>query len=77
MVLLLHTGHIVWVAPTPVGHVPEGQRLETLSVESGGLYGPTHSPADLIEEATGSPPSPDAFVEYLRDKVERLYGVTA
>ena len=34
-------------------------------------------PADLIEEATGSPPSPDAFVEYLRDKVERLYGVTA
>ena len=34
-------------------------------------------PADLIEEATGSPPSPDAFVEYLQDKVERLYGVTA
>ena len=33
-------------------------------------------PAALIEEATGSPPSPDAFVEYLRDKVERLYGLT-
>ncbi|MEE2625191.1 MAG: carboxypeptidase M32, partial [Candidatus Thermoplasmatota archaeon] len=32
-------------------------------------------PAELIEEATGSPPSPDAFVEYLRDKVGRLYGV--
>ena len=34
-------------------------------------------PADLIEEATGSSPSPDAFVEYLRDKVGRLYGVSA
>ena len=34
-------------------------------------------PAALIEEATGSPPSPDAFVTYLRDKVERLYGVSA
>ena len=33
--------------------------------------------ADLVEEATGSPPSPDAFVEYLRDKVGRLYGVSA
>ena len=33
-------------------------------------------PAALIEEATGSPPSPDAVVEYLRDKVERLYGLT-
>ena len=34
-------------------------------------------PAALIEEVTGSPPSPDAFVTYLRDKVERLYNVTA
>jgi len=34
-------------------------------------------PAALIEEATGSPPSPDAFVAYLRDKIERLYGVSA
>ena len=34
-------------------------------------------PADLIEEATGNPPSPDAFVDYLKDKVERLYGVSA
>ena len=34
-------------------------------------------PADLIEEATGFPPSPDAFVDYLKDKVERLYGVSA
>ena len=33
-------------------------------------------PADLIEEATGSPPTPDAFVDYLRDKVERLYGIS-
>jgi carboxypeptidase Taq len=34
-------------------------------------------PADLIKEATGSLPSPDAFVEYLKDKVEQLYGVSA
>ncbi len=34
-------------------------------------------PADLIEEATGSAPSPDAFVRYLTTKVERLYGVSA
>ncbi len=34
-------------------------------------------PADLIEEATGSPPSPDAFVSYLSSKVESLYGVSA
>ena len=34
-------------------------------------------PAVLIEEVTGSPPSPDAFVDYLRDKVELLYGVSA
>jgi carboxypeptidase Taq len=34
-------------------------------------------PAALIEEVTGSPPSPDAFVDYLRDKVELLYGVSA
>ena len=34
-------------------------------------------PADLIEEATGSPPSPDAFVRYLSSKVESLYEVTA
>ena len=34
-------------------------------------------PADLIEEATGKAPSPDAFVRYLSSKVERLYGVIA
>jgi len=34
-------------------------------------------PADLIEEATGSAPSPDAFVRYLSSKVERLYGISA
>ena len=32
-------------------------------------------PADLIIEATGTPPSPEAFVDYLRNKVERLYGI--
>mgnify|MGYP001156880588 FL=1 len=34
-------------------------------------------PAALIEEATGSPPSPDAFVTYLKDKIESLYGIKA
>ena len=34
-------------------------------------------PAAVIEEASGSPPSPDAFVDYLSSKVERLYEVTA
>jgi carboxypeptidase Taq len=34
-------------------------------------------PTDLIEEATGSAPSPDAFVRYLSSKVEKLYGVSA
>lgn len=34
-------------------------------------------PADLIEEATGAPPSPDAFVRYICTKVEHLYGVSA
>jgi len=34
-------------------------------------------PAQLIEEATGSPPSPDAFVRYLSFKIEELYGVKA
>ncbi len=34
-------------------------------------------PAALIEEATGSPPSPDAFVDYRRNKTEGLYEVTA
>ena len=32
-------------------------------------------PAELIEEATGSPPSPEAFVDYLSNKVKRLYSV--
>ena len=34
-------------------------------------------PAELIEEATGDSPSPDAFVRYLGSKIERLYGVKA
>ena len=34
-------------------------------------------PADLVEKASGSPPTPDAFVDYLHDKVKRLYGVTS
>ena len=32
-------------------------------------------PAELIEEATGSPPSPEAFVEYLDNKVRLLYSI--
>jgi len=34
-------------------------------------------PAELIEEATGKAPSPDAFIGYLNSKIERLYGLTA
>ena len=34
-------------------------------------------PAQLIEEATGAAPSPDAFVRYLGSKIERLYGIKA
>ena len=34
-------------------------------------------PSALIEEATGSPPSPDDFVEYLQDKMEYLYELTS
>ncbi|HIH67118.1 MAG TPA: carboxypeptidase M32, partial [Candidatus Thalassarchaeaceae archaeon] len=34
-------------------------------------------PAELIKEATGQDPSPDAFIRYLGSKVERLYGVSA
>ena len=32
-------------------------------------------PADLIKEATGSPPSPEAFVDYLANKVRVLYSI--
>tara|TARA_Y100001954_G_scaffold102816_1_gene111882 strand:- start:575 stop:2110 length:1536 start_codon:yes stop_codon:yes gene_type:complete len=32
-------------------------------------------PAELIEEACGTPPSPEAFVEYLKRKVTLLYGI--
>ncbi|MDP6098872.1 MAG: carboxypeptidase M32 [Candidatus Thalassarchaeaceae archaeon] len=32
-------------------------------------------PADLIEEATGEQPKPDAFVTYLADKIGTLYGL--
>jgi carboxypeptidase Taq len=35
------------------------------------------SPAELIEEATGQPPTPQPFIDYLRAKIERLYGVNA
>ena len=34
-------------------------------------------PADLMEEATGEQPKPDAFVTYLADKISSLYGVSA
>ena len=34
-------------------------------------------PAELIKEATGQDPSPDAFIRYLGSKFERLYGVSA
>ena len=35
------------------------------------------SPAELIEEATGQPPTPQPFIDYLAAKIERLYGVNA
>ncbi|MEE2812200.1 MAG: carboxypeptidase M32, partial [Candidatus Thermoplasmatota archaeon] len=35
------------------------------------------SPSDLIEEATGELPSPQPFIDYLREKIERLYGISA
>jgi len=34
-------------------------------------------PADLMEEATGEKPKPDAFVEYLADKIGSLYGISS
>jgi len=39
------------------------------------LRGSILMPAELVEEATGSPPTPDAFVDYLNAKIERLYGI--
>ena len=35
------------------------------------------TPAELVEEATGRPPSPNDFVEYLKQKVEKLYDLAA
>jgi len=35
------------------------------------------SPAELVEEATGQSPTPQPFIDYLRAKIERLYGVNA
>ncbi len=35
------------------------------------------TPAELIEEATGQPPTPEPFIAYLRDKIKSLYGVTS
>ena len=32
------------------------------------------TPAGLIEEATGEAPTPDPFVDYLRDKIGTIYG---
>ena len=33
--------------------------------------------AELIEEATGQPPTPQPFIDYLAAKIQRLYGVSA
>ena len=35
------------------------------------------TPAELVEEATGRPPSPNDFVEYLKQKVEKLYDLAS
>jgi carboxypeptidase Taq len=34
------------------------------------------TPSELIEEATGNPPSPEPFISYLHAKIERIYGVS-
>ena len=33
------------------------------------------SPADLIEKATGAPPSPEPFLRYVEEKYGRIYGL--
>jgi carboxypeptidase Taq len=33
------------------------------------------SPSELIEQATGSAPSPDAYLKYVEEKYSRLYGL--
>ena len=35
------------------------------------------TPAELIEEATGQPPTPEPFIAYLREKIESHYGITS
>lgn len=39
------------------------------------LRGSILKPDELIEEATGIPPSPDSFVNYISQKVNGLYGI--
>tara|TARA_B110000014_G_C20019229_1_gene528728 strand:- start:162 stop:695 length:534 start_codon:yes stop_codon:yes gene_type:complete len=61
------------------GQIRDGEFAHLLSWMRQKVHsrGSVLEPADLIEEATGSAPSPDAFVRYLSSKVERLYGVSA
>ena len=33
------------------------------------------SPSDLIEKATGAPPSPEPFLRYVEEKYGRIYGL--
>ena len=60
-------------------HIRKGEFSQLLNWMRENVHsrGSILKPADLIEEATGSPPSPDAFVSYLSSKVESLYGVSA
>jgi len=37
--------------------------------------GSKFSPADLIEKATGAPPSPEPFLRYVEEKYGRIYGL--
>jgi carboxypeptidase Taq len=37
--------------------------------------GSKHTPAELIEQATGSPPSPEPFLRYVEEKYGSLYGL--
>ena len=60
-------------------HIREGNFSPLLKWMRGNVHskGSVLEPAELIKEATGRDPSPDAFIRYLGSKIERLYGVSA
>ena len=60
-------------------HIREGNFSPLLEWMRDNVHsrGSVLEPAELIKEATGQYPSPDAFIRYLGSKVERLYGISA